>query len=159
MFCMLMCSCKSHKVVTDVVALDRHTSETAYMNEHVKADTTHTVYTEQLKELKIIKETITRIAYDTDKNTIKEVTQAERTFVQDTETGIAQTEQRRVTEYSADTLNHIVDADKMVGMEEVKETQGSTNGFFNRLWDAICIGSACGLGILFVYLLVKNGTK
>jgi len=144
-FILLMCSCRSKKVVSDVKLDTQYTSETSYLNKSVGIDTTKTAYSTQLSEFKLLHETITETEYDTDKNVAKKVTETKRTFVQDTQTDIVEEEQKRVEIHSQDTLNHFRGATKKVETESeiVKESNGLAS-----VWERF--GEVLGVGTLVI---------
>ena len=142
-FVLLMCSCRSKKVVSDVKLDTQYTSETSYLNKSVGIDTTKTVYSTQLNEFKLLHETITETEYDTDKNVAKKVTETKRTFVQDIQTDIVEEEQKRVEIHSQDTLNHFRGATKKVETETVTENHGLAS-----VWEKF--GEVLGVGTLVI---------
>lgn len=151
-FCLLMCSCKSKKVVSDVQLDTKRVSETSYLNEKTQIDTTKTVYSEQINEFKLVHEIITETEYDTDKNVAKKVTETKRTFVQDTQTGIVEEGTKGVEIHSQDTLNHFRGATQKVESESeiVKESNGLAS-----VWERF--GEVMGVGalVVIVYLCWK----
>ena len=146
-----MCSCKSKKLVSDVQIRHSEHSELSYFSQSAEVDTSKTIYTEQVSNIKILKETITHTIYDTDKNVVKETTKTERTFVEDSQTDVAKEEQRRVGISSKDSLDHFADVRKMVDSEVKEETKDSTESFWK--WIGIVIGIA--IAIFFAYLCRK----
>lgn len=151
-FILLMCSCRSKKVVSDVKLDTQYTSETSYLNKSVEIDTTKTAYSTQLSEFKLLHETITETEYDTDKNVAKKVTETKRTFVQDTQTDIAEEEQKRVEIHSRDTLGHFRGSTKKVESETEIMTENQGLNPFGK-YSGIVIGLV--IGLIIVYLLDK----
>lgn len=144
-FCLLMCSCRSKKVVSDVYLDTKSVSETSYLNEKTQIDTTKAVYSEQINEFKLIHEIITETEYDTDKNVAKKVTETKRTFVQDTQTGIVEEETKGIEIHSQDTLNHFRGTTQKVESESetVTENQGVSS-----VWERF--GEVMGVGTLII---------
>lgn len=132
-------------MVSDVQLDTKHVSETAYLNEKTEIDTTKTVYSEQINELKLIHETITETEYDTDKNVAKKVTETKRTFVQDTQTDIAEEVQNRVETHLQDSLNHFRKVTQMI--ESESETVEESTGLAS-VWGKF--GEVMGVGALMI---------
>lgn len=149
--CVLMCSCRTKKLDSNVKDRTDVQSELAYMNTTIAADTTRTTYTEQISNVKVVKETTTHIVYDTDKNVVKEVTKTERSFVEDSQTDIIETEQKRVEVISHDSLKHIADVSNMVDTEVKEESIGAQESFGK--W--VGIGISLIIGLLLLYLWKK----
>jgi len=147
----MMCSCRSKKVVSDVKLDTQYASETYYLNKSVEIDTSKTAYSTQLIEFKLLHETITETIYDTDKEVVEKVTETKRTFVQDTQTDIAEEEQKRVEIHSRDTLNHFRMSTKKVESETKEESVGAQEAFGK--WLGIVFG--IGFLILIAYLCWK----
>ena len=150
-FCLLLCSCKTQKLDSNVQVRSDVKSELSYYNETAMADTAKTTYSEQVSNIKILKETITHTIYDTDKNVVKETTTTERTFVEDTQTDIVKEESKGVEIHSQDSLNHFREATKKVESEVKEESVGSQEQFGKYF--GITLG--CVIGLLLIYLLVK----
>ena len=150
-FILLLCSCKSKKVVSDVGLRSNSTSETAYLNENVRIDTTETAYSIQVEQIKRIVETIIETEYDTDKNVVKKVTETERTIEQDIKADVVEEGKLGITESSRDSLNHFADVSKKVD-SEVKEESEGLNEKIGK-WTAV--GISCIIGIIIVYLKMK----
>ena len=150
-FCLLMCSCKTQKLDSNVKVRNDVQSEVAYMNNTIEVDTTKTIRSEQINNTKVIKETTTHIIYDTDKNVVKEVTKTERSFVEDTKTNIAETESKGVEIQSQDSISQFRDLTQTIDSEVKEESIGGQESFGKWL------GIILGLGIIFgiVYLCRK----
>lgn len=144
-FILLMCSCRSKEVVSDVQLGMKHVSELSYLNENVRVDTARTAYTEQVNEFNLVHEIIVETEYDTDKNVIEKVTETKRTFVQDSQTDIAEEVRKSVETYSRDSVDHIRDVTKKIKSEteSVTENQGLAS-----VWDKF--GEVMGIGTLVV---------
>ena len=150
-FCILMCSCKTQKLDSNVQVRGGIQSELSYLNNTLIADTAKTKYTEQVSNIKILKETITHTIYDTDKNVVKETTTTERTFVEESQTDVAKEDVKGVNIHSQDSLNHFLDVRKMVNADSQEAYIGGQETFGKYF--GITLG--CVIGLLIVYLLVK----
>lgn len=148
-FCIMMCSCKSKEVVSEFKTDSKEMSETAYLNENVRIDTTKTAYSVQMEQIKRIVETIIETEYDTDKNVVKKVTETERTIEQDIKADATEEENQSVTECNRLNANHIVDKHEMVKSETKEESIGGQESFGK--WFGLVIG--CVIGLFIVYLL------
>ena len=151
-FLLLMCSCKTKKLDSSSKVRNEVQSELSYFNENVKIDTTRTSYTEQLSENKVIKETIIITEYDKDSGIVTQKTETTRQIIQGVETNIKQTEERKVTELSNDSLKLVVDDSEIVDIkEEIKEESG-TNPFWSKFGLSLGIGITCLIAGFLLYL-------
>ena len=150
-FCLLLCSCRTQKLDSNVQFRSDIQSELSVMSESVKIDTTKTIHSEQISNIKIFKETITHTIYDTDKNVVKETTTTERSFVEDTKTDVAQEVQNGVEIHSQDSLNHFRESTQKVDADVKEESIGGQESFGKYF--GITLG--CVIGLLLIYLLVK----
>ena len=150
-FCILMCSCKTQKLDSNVQVRGGVQSELSYLNNTLIADTAKTKYTEQVSNIKILKETITHTIYDTDKNVVKEITTTERTFVEDSQTDVTKEEVKGVNIHSQDSLNLFRESTQKIDADVKEESIGGQEQFGKYF--GITLG--CVIGLLIVYLLVK----
>lgn len=150
-FCLFLCSCKTQKLDSNVQVRGGVQSELSYLNNTLIADTVKTKHTEQVSNIKILKETITHTIYDTDKNVVKETTTTERSFVEDTKTDVAQEVQNGVEIHSQDSLNHFRESTQKVDADVKEESIGGQESFGKYF--GITLG--CVIGLLLIYLLVK----
>lgn len=75
-FILLLCSCKTKKVVTDEVVKERVQSEVSVLNEVAKVDTSMTTAISEVEEVKVVEEEVRTVKYDeagrvTEETTIK----------------------------------------------------------------------------------------
>lgn len=75
-FILLLCSCKTKKVVTDEVVKERVQSEVSVLNEVAKVDTIMTTAISEVEEVKVVEEEVRTVKYDeagrvTEETTIK----------------------------------------------------------------------------------------
>ena len=148
---MLLCSCRTQKLDSNVQVRNDVQSELSIMSESVKIDTTKTIRSEQINNIKIFKETITHTIYDTDKNVVKETTTTERSFVEDTKTDVVQEVQNGVEIHSQDSLNHFRESTQKVDADVKEESIGGQESFGKYF--GITLG--CVIGLLVIYFLVK----
>lgn len=150
-FCILMSSCRTQKLDSNVQVRGGVQSELSYFNNTLIADTVKTKHTEQVSNIKILKETITHTIYDTDKNVVKEATTTERTFVEDSQTDVTKEEVKGVNIHSQDSLNHFRESTQKIDADVKEESIGGqeTSGKYF----GITLG--CVIGLLLIYLLVR----
>lgn len=146
-----MCSCRTQKLDSNVQVMGGVQSELSYLNNTLIADTAKTKYTEQVSNIKILKETITHTIYDTDKNVVKEITTTERTFVEDSQTDVTKEEVKGVNIHSQDSLNLFRESTQKIDADVKEESIGGQEQFGKYF--GITLG--CVIGLLIVYLLVK----
>lgn len=147
-FVLLMCSCKSSKVDSNVQIRDEVLSETSYMNESIKVDTTKTTYTEQITENKVIKETIITEEYDKDTGALTKKTKTERETRQGSDKAVAEEKKQGVTERNGLKVDHIEEKLEMVDSEVEEEKTGGQEAFGKYL--GIVLGVfiiICGIAI------------
>lgn len=150
-FVLLMCSCRSKEVVTGYCNRLQVDSETAYLNEIAKIDTTKTAYSEQLSENIRIVETIIITEYDAESGKPIKETKTKREIKQDSDKVIEAVEDVGIKETVKDSLNHVVDLHEMVNSEIKEESKGGQDAFGK--W--IAIGIVCLIGGIIVYLKVR----
>lgn len=150
-FILLMCSCKSKKIVSELKSGTKHVSDISYLNESVKIDTSKTAYFANEIQNIVIEEDITVTEYDKESGKPIKETKAKRKTIQDSDKVVSKEENKGVKTHSEDSLNHIVDISKMVESETKEESVGGQESFLK--WFGIVIGLFI-VG-LFVYLLRK----
>lgn len=153
-FILLMCSCKSSKVDSSVQIRDEVQSETSYMNESIKVDTTKTTYTEQITENKVIKEKLTITEYDAESGKPIKKTEAEREVIQDFDKVVSEEENQNVTERNGLKVDHFEDKLEMVDTKVEEEKTGGQESFGKYL--GIIVGISIVILILFLYLKNKS---
>ena len=151
-FCLLMCSCKSKKVVTDYHEKTIVNSELSAYHNVATIDTTRMLYVEDLKQIITIEETITTKKYDKDTGAITEETETKRKVTQDSDKVVTEEEQKGVKSHSEDSLNHIADISKMVDSSVEEESTGGQESFGK--WLGIVLGIAI-VGYV-IYLCIRK---
>lgn len=150
-FLLLMCSCKSKKVATDINVVSKERIESLNTTKQSFVDTSwvQRIFTDNSK-LRIV-ETIKITEYDKESGKPIKETEAKRETTQDSDKVVAEEAQNGVTEASQDSLNHVADVSNMVEAEVAEELIGGQESFGK--WFGIIFG--CVIGLLVIYLLVK----
>lgn len=155
-FILLMCSCKSKEVVAGRRLQSKHISETAYMNEVAKIDTTKTYQSEQFGESKVIEETIITEEYDKDTGTLTKKTKTERTVRQDTDKVASKDERKGLIEERTDSLEHIADVSNMMESKEDVTEESAGNTFLRTLAKWLVIGIILIIFACYVWNKLNN---
>ena len=150
-FCLLLCSCKTQKIDSNVKERSEIQSELSYLNESVKIDTTKTVHSEQLNQRIIIEEETTIIEYDKESGKPIKKTNAKRKTTQDSEKVVAEETKGGMSEGNKEKQDQSSSESKKVDSEVKEESIGGQESFGKWL------GIILGLGIIFgiVYLCRK----
>lgn len=155
-FVLLLCSCKSKEVISDVSANERVTSNFTDVVVTEKTDTTKVEKVEQTEEFTRIYESETITEYDTEKGVPSKVTEKKKITEQGKQAKAAESEERRLTEVANDSLYHFADVSKMIEKkEEVKDEQVSGK-FFSSVGKWVGIGLALVLIVAFIWKKVKK---
>lgn len=150
-FCLLMCSCKSKKVVTDYHERTIVNSELSAYHNVATIDTTRLLHIEDLKQIITIEEDVIVTEYDKESGKPIKKTETKRKVVQDTNQVVTEEGRKGVKSHSEDSLNHIADVSKKVDTSVEEESTGGQESFGK--WLGIVIGVA--IVIFIVYLLKK----
>ena len=154
-FALIMCSCKSKKVVTDYHEKTIVNSELSAYHNVATIDTTRLLHIEDLKQIITIEEDVIVTEYD-EKGNISKETKTKRKVVQDTEKATTEEERKGVESYSEDSLNHIADVSKMVDTSVEEESTGGQESFGKWFGIVIGLGIVLGVIVLIVYLRKKS---
>ena len=154
-FCVLMCSCASKKVSTEVRTKHDVQSALSVLTEKVKVDTTRTAYTEQVKEHIVIKETINIKEYDKDTGVITKETKTERKFAQSVQADIEKDSLGKVTEMQRDSLEKVENVKIQDESVENSVKNEGINSFWGKFGKYLGIGVSCVVALLLLYLLLK----
>lgn len=155
-FCILMCSCASSKVSTDVHTRHDVQSELSVLTESIKIDTMEARYSEQVNEHLVIKETIIVKEYDKDTGVVTKETKAERELAQSIQTDIEQDSLGKVTEIRTDSLGKVENVEIQAETKEDSEITSDTSSFGKQFGKFLGITMGCLIGLFVVYLLSKN---
>lgn len=150
-FCLLMCSCKTQKVASDINVVSKENIQTEWNKFQALIDTSSALKIEIDKsKLKII-ETITTKKYDKDTGAITEETKTEREITQDSDKVVSEEENQAVTNSNQLEIEHFADVSKKIDSEVTEESIGGQEAFGK--WFGIVVGVVFGL--LLLYLLKK----
>ena len=148
---MLMCSCRTQKLDSNVKVRNDVRSDLAYLNENVKISAQNHAYFINEAQRIVIEEIIISTEYDKETGKPIKETHAERKTTQDSDKAVAETEEKGVTEENDILLKHESDFSKTIDSEEKLESEGGQKSFGK--WFGIV--SACFIGIFLVYLWKK----
>lgn len=155
-FCVLMCSCASKKVSTDVHTRHNVQSEVSVLTESIKIDTTETRYSEQVNEHLVIKETIITKEYDKDTGNLTKETTTKRELAQGIQTDIEEESLGKVTEIRTDSLGKVENVEIQTEINEDSVIESDTSSFWEKFGKYFGVTLGCVIGLLLLYLLLKN---
>ena len=150
-FCLLLCSCRTQKLDSNVQVRSDVQSELSYLNESCKIDSSKTAYFANEVQRVVVEEVISVIEYDKESGKPIKETTSKRKTTQDSEKVVTEEESKGVTIEQNDSLNHFLDAKKKVDADVKEESIGGQETFGKYF--GITLG--CVIGILLIYLLVK----
>ena len=150
-FCLLMCSCKTQKVASDINVVSKENIQTEIRKFEILVDTTKTFRIGIDKsKLKII-ETIKITEYDKESGKPIKETETEREITQDSDKVSVEEENQSVTNRNGLEVDHFADVSKKIDSEVTEESIGGQESFGK--WFGIVIGVVVGL--LLLYLLKR----
>lgn len=150
-FCVLMCSCKTQKVGSEIDFTTKEDVQTE-LKEYQVVDKVSDVLKVDIDQSKLtIKETIITRIYDKDTGNLTEETTTERTIAQDSDKVVAEAEETEVTEKNDVLVKYESDFSKTIDSEEKIESIGAQESFGKYF--GISLGVV--VGILLLYLLRK----
>lgn len=152
-FALIMCSCKSKKVVTDYHEKTIVNSELSAYHNVATIDTTRLLYNEDVKQIITIEEDVIVTEYDKESGKPIKKTETKRKVVQDTNKVASKEERKGVKSHSEDSLNHIADISKMVDSKTEEESIGGQESFGK--WLGIVIGLSIVVGFLVISIKIK----
>ena len=152
---LLLCSCKSKKVVTDYHEKTIVNSELSAYHNVATIDTTRLLYNEDVKQIITIEEDVIVTEYDKESGKPIKKTETKRKVVQDTNKVVTEEERKGVKSHSEDSLNHIADVSKKVDTSVEEESTGSQESFGKWLGIVIGLGIVLGAVVLILYLSKK----
>lgn len=144
-FILLMCSCKTKKVGSEVYFTTKEKIETNYTKYQALVDTSNVLKIGIDKSKLTITEHIIITKYDKDTGVVTEKTETERKIAQDSDEVVAEEEQKRVEIHSRDTLNHFRGVTQKV--ESETETVTENHGLAS-VWERF--GEVLGVGTLVI---------
>ena len=150
-FCVLMCSCKTQKVVSDINVVSKENVHTE-LKEYQRIDKVTDVLKVDIDQSKLtIKETIITRTYDKDTGNLTEETTTEREITQDSDKVVAEEGNENVTNYNGLEIDNTAEVNKMVESEVKEESIGGQESFGKYF--GITLGVV--VGIFLLYLLRK----
>jgi len=150
-FCVLMCSCKTQKVVREIDFLNNDRTQTELSKYQVLKDTSNVLKIEIDKSKLTITERIKVTEYDAESGKPIKETETEREITQDSDKVSAEEENQSVTNRNGLEVDHFADVSKKIDSEIKEESIGGQESFGK--WFGIVIGVV--VGILLLYLLRK----
>ena len=150
-FCVLMCSCRTQKLDSNVKVRNDVRSGLAYLNESVKISTQNHAYFINEAQRIVIEEIIISTEYDKETGKPTKETKTERTITQDSEKVVTEEGEKGVTEENDILLKHESDFSKTTDSEEKLESVGGQESFGK--WFGIV--TACFIGLFLLYLWKK----
>ena len=150
-FSVLMCSCKTQKLDSNVKERNDIRSDLSYLNESVKISTQNHAYFANDTQRIVIEEDIVVTEYDKETGKPTKETKTKRKTTQDTDKVVAEEANQAVTNSNQLDVDHFADVSKKIDSEVKEESIGGQESFGK--WFGIVIGVV--VGILLLYLLRK----
>lgn len=150
-FCLLMCSCKTQKVGSEVDFTTKENAQAELSKYQALKDTSNVLRIEIDKSNLTFIETIKTTKYDKDTGAITEETTTERTVAQDSDKVFAEEESQAVTNSNELEVNQSIDTNKKVESEVSKESIGGQESFGKYFGIALAVV----IGLFLLYLLRK----
>ena len=147
-FCVLMCSCKTQKVVSDINVVSKESVQTEWSKFRILVDSSTIYKNFQDKSKLTITETIITKKYDKDTGVITEETTTEREIAQDSDKVVAEEENKSVTDCNGLKAEQFRESTKKVDSEVKEESIGGQESFGKWLG----IGIACVIAGIIIYL-------
>lgn len=150
-FCLLMCSCKTQKMDSNVKVRNDIQSDLSYLNESVRISTQNHAYFANDTQRIVIEEDIVVTEYDKETGKPTKETKAKRKTTQDSDKVVSEEENQAVTNSNQLEVDHFADVSKMIDSEVKEESIGDQEAFGK--WFGVVLG--CVIGLLILYLLKK----
>ena len=150
-FCVLMCSCKTQKLDSNVKGRTDIRSDIAYLNESVKISTKNHAYFANDTQRIVIEEDIVVTEYDKENGKPTKETKTKRKITQDSEKVSAEEENQEVTDCNQLEVEQFRDVTQKIDSEVKEESIGGQESFGK--WFGIVLGVIVGL--LLLYLMRK----
>ena len=150
-FCLLMCSCKTQKIDSNVKARTDIQSYLSLQNESVKISTQNHAYFANDTQRIVIEEDIVVTEYDKETGKPTKETKTKRKTTQDSDKVVTKEENQAVTNSNQLEVDHFADVSKKVDSEVKEESIGGQEAFGK--WFGVVLG--CVIGLLILYLLRK----
>lgn len=150
-FCLLMCSCKTHKVARLINEVSKENIHTELSRFESLTDTSNVLKIEIDKSKLTITERIKVTEYDAESGKPIKETETEREIIQDSDKVSTEEANQAVTNSNQMAVDHFADVSKKIDSEVTEESIGGQEAFGK--WFGIVIGLVVGL--LLLYLLKK----
>ena len=153
---MLMCSCSAKKVAKTAQMTGVLGSQFADVHWEAKTDTFFSHFVNKTTDYKFIKETIMYRKYDKDTGNITEETETKREFAQGVQTNNSEEKLGKVTEMRVDSLEKAENVNIQAESVENYVKNEGINSFWEKFGKYLGIGVSCVIGLLLLFLLLKN---
>lgn len=150
-FCLLMCSCKTQKLDSNVKVRNDIRSDLSLQNESVKISNQNHAYFANDTQRIVIEEDIVVTEYDKETGKPTKETKAKRKTTQDSDKVVSEEENQAVTNSNQLEVDHFADVSKKIDSEVKEESIGGQEAFGK--WFGVVLG--CVIGLLILYLLKK----
>ena len=150
-FCVLMCSCKTQKIESNVKERTDIKSDLSLQNESVEISTKNHAYFANEAQNIVIEEDIIVTEYDKETGKAAKDTKTTRKIAQDTDKVVAEEENQAVTSSNQLEVEHFREDTKKIDSEVKEESIGGHESFGK--WFGI--GISCIIGVFLIYLLKK----
>ena len=150
-FSVLMCSCRTKKLESNIKERNDIRSDLSYLNESVKISTqNHAYFTNEAQRI-VIEEVIIATEYDKETGKPTKETKTTRKIAKDTDKVVAEEQTQSATDCNQLEIDQFREATKKVDSEVKEESIGAQESFGK--WFGI--GISCVIGIFLIYLLRK----
>ena len=150
-FCVLMCSCKTQRVVSDIDVVSKENVQTEWSKFRILVDSSTIYKNFQDKSKLTITETIITKKYDKDTGNLTEETTTEREIAQDSDKVVTEEGKESVTDSHGLEVEQLRESTEMMDAKIEEESIGGQESFGKYF--GIVLGVV--IGILLLYLLRK----
>lgn len=147
-FCLLMCSCRTQKLDSNIKIRNDIRSDLAYLNESVKINTQNHAYFANDTQHVVIEEDIVVTEYDKESGKPTKETKTKRKTTQDSDKVVSEEGNQSVTDCNQLEVDHFRESTKKVDSEIKEESIGGQESFGK--WFGIVIGVGIILGIIYL---------
>lgn len=155
-FILFMCSCKSKESARLINEVSKVRMEAYYTGRQSLVDTTfiHKIMKDN-STIKIV-ESLKIVEYDEESGKPIKETEAKRETTQNIDQVVTEEENRGLSGESNDSLNLSIDSNKKVESEEISEVGSEIKAFWERFGKVLGIGISCMIGLLLLYLWLRE---
>ena len=156
-FCVLMCSCKTQKVASDINVVSKENIQTEWNKFQALIDTSSVLRIEIDKSKLTIIETIKITEYDAESGKPIKETEAKRETTQDSDKVSTEEENQAVTNSNQLEVEHLRESTKKIDSEVKEESQSGLGLFWEQFgkYLGIVMGIALLIGAIYLYLKKK----